>query len=77
MAETDERLTHEWASGETVDIAIKRQSPPADKARSPGFVWLGGFKSDMAGTKADVMVQTAASIGAPSLRFDYSGHGIS
>ncbi|MEM7666446.1 MAG: alpha/beta hydrolase, partial [Pseudomonadota bacterium] len=77
MAETDEQLAHEWASGETVDLAIRRQSPPDDKTAFPGFMWLGGFKSDMAGTKADVMVQTAAEIGAPSLRFDYSGHGVS
>ncbi|EFL89204.1 carboxylesterase [Ahrensia sp. R2A130] len=77
MSETDERLTHEWASGETVELAIKRQSHTNDNPTSPGFVWLGGFKSDMAGTKADVMVQTAMEIGAPSLRFDYSGHGTS
>ncbi|MEN0040641.1 MAG: alpha/beta hydrolase [Pseudomonadota bacterium] len=75
MAESEERLIHEWASGDTVELAVRRQKP--SEIVTPGFVWLGGFKSDMAGTKADMMVQTAAEIGAPSLRFDYSGHGIS
>ena len=42
-----------------------------------GFVWLGGLRSDMSGTKADVLVDQAAKLGVSSLRFDYSGHGVS
>ena len=41
----------------------------------PGFVWLGGFRSDMEGTKALAMVDEASGLGCASLRFDYSGHG--
>ena len=38
---------------------------------------LGGLRSDMSGTKADVLVDQAAKLGVSSLRFDYSGHGAS
>ena len=41
----------------------------------PALVWLGGFRSDMEGTKAERMEAFARSRGAASLRFDYSGHG--
>ncbi len=43
----------------------------------PGVVWLGGFRSDMTGTKAQAMVNWAQENGHASLRFDYSGHGAS
>lgn len=41
----------------------------------PGVVWLGGFMSDMASTKAAAIDQWAAGEGRSSVRFDYSGHG--
>jgi pimeloyl-ACP methyl ester carboxylesterase len=41
----------------------------------PGVVWLGGFRSDMLGTKAEFLDQWAAKTGRALLRFDYSGHG--
>jgi pimeloyl-ACP methyl ester carboxylesterase len=40
-----------------------------------GFFWLGGFKSDMQGTKAEALAALARETRRPSLRFDYSGHG--
>lgn len=40
-----------------------------------GIVFLGGFRSDMGGTKALHLAGWAASQGRPFLRFDYSGHG--
>lgn len=43
----------------------------------PTFVWLGGFKSDMAGTKAQALADWAQTRGQAFLRFDYSGHGCS
>ncbi len=43
--------------------------------RSPGVVWLGGFHSDMAGTKAEALDGWAAEKGRAFLRFDYFGHG--
>ncbi|MGA8322272.1 MAG: alpha/beta hydrolase [Xanthobacteraceae bacterium] len=42
---------------------------------SPGLVWLGGYKSDMQGTKAIALADLAANNGRACLRFDYSGHG--
>lgn len=41
----------------------------------PGVVFLGGFKSDMTGTKAQFLQAWAEDRGRPFLRFDYSGHG--
>jgi pimeloyl-ACP methyl ester carboxylesterase len=43
--------------------------------REPTIVWLGGFKSDMKGTKAEALSAFAARTGRAFLRFDYSGHG--
>jgi pimeloyl-ACP methyl ester carboxylesterase len=42
---------------------------------SPGLFWLGGFKSDMQGTKAQALDEWAASQKRACVRFDYSGHG--
>jgi len=41
----------------------------------PGIFWLGGFKSDMRGTKAEALAAHAAVAGRACVRFDYSGHG--
>jgi pimeloyl-ACP methyl ester carboxylesterase len=41
----------------------------------PGLFWLGGFKSDMKGTKAEALDAWAGAQGRACLRFDYSGHG--
>jgi pimeloyl-ACP methyl ester carboxylesterase len=43
--------------------------------KSPGVIWLGGFKSDMTGTKAAALDDWAARTGRAFLRFDYFGHG--
>jgi hypothetical protein len=43
--------------------------------KQPGIVWLGGFHSDMMGTKAQALDAWAASRGRAYLRFDYLGHG--
>ncbi len=45
------------------------------EGRGPTIVWLGGFKSDMKGTKAQMLSDFAAATGRAFLRFDYSGHG--
>lgn len=57
--------------------------PPADRTiavraregKSPGLFWLGGFKSDMKGTKAEALDRWAEANGRACVRFDYSGHG--
>src|SRR5437016_733681 len=57
------------ASGERA-IAVRR-----DEGGGPGLFWLGGFKSDMKGTKAEALSQWARRQGRACTRFDYSGHG--
>ena len=41
----------------------------------PTVVWLGGFRSDMAGTKAQAIADWALATGRAYVRFDYFGHG--
>ena len=53
-------------------IAYRRRT-----GHGPGIVFLGGFKSDMEGTKAQALDAWAAATGRAFLRFDYSGHGSS
>src|SRR6056297_1900990 len=45
------------------------------QGQGPGVVFLGGFKSDMEGTKALWLEEWARRTGHAFLRFDYSGHG--
>ncbi len=40
-----------------------------------GLVWLGGYRSDMLGTKADALDRWAIENGSACCRHDYSGHG--
>ena len=51
-------------------IAVRARAGAA-----PGLLWLGGYKSDMQGTKAQALVGWAAQQGRACMRFDYSGHG--
>jgi pimeloyl-ACP methyl ester carboxylesterase len=51
-------------------IAVRAQA-----GRELGVFWLGGFKSDMRGTKAQALAEWAAKAGRAYVRFDYSGHG--
>ena len=43
----------------------------------PGVVWLGGFRSDMTGTKAAHLHAWAEQTNRAYVRFDYFGHGAS
>jgi len=45
------------------------------KGKNLGVVFLGGFKSDMEGSKAQFLQSWAEEHGHSFLRFDYSGHG--
>ena len=61
-------------------IAYRRVPGPEGTAGTearPGLVFLGGFMSDMGGTKAQWLEGFAMRAGFPYLRFDYSGHGLS
>jgi pimeloyl-ACP methyl ester carboxylesterase len=41
----------------------------------PTVVWLGGFRSDMSGSKAQALAEWAQANGRAYLRFDYFAHG--
>ena len=58
--------------GDGVELAWRRIA-----GRGPGVVFLGGFRSDMTGTKAEDLAAFCAGTGRAFLRFDYSGHGAS
>jgi pimeloyl-ACP methyl ester carboxylesterase len=64
-AETHGRLEADGAA-----LAWRRIS-----GAGPTVVWLGGFHSDMAGTKAQALADWAQARGRAFLRFDYFGHG--
>ena len=53
-------------------IAYRRSA-----GEGPGVVFLGGFRSDMTGTKAAFLEGWARARGRAFLRFDYTGHGAS
>jgi pimeloyl-ACP methyl ester carboxylesterase len=55
-------------------LAYRRRAGAPAKA---GFVWLGGFRSDMEGGKAVALDAWAAAANRGYLRFDYFGHGAS
>ena len=55
--------------------ASRRIAVRARTGSTPGLFWLGGFKSDMQGTKALALDAWAAGQGRGCVRFDYSGHG--
>lgn len=56
-------------------IARRMRRAHGAGATRPGIFWLGGFKSDMRGTKASFLDDWARREGRAFLRFDYSGHG--
>ena len=49
----------------------------ASPGKSPGVVFLGGFMSDMTGTKAVAIEAHCRSQARAFVRFDYQGHGAS
>jgi pimeloyl-ACP methyl ester carboxylesterase len=63
--------TVEIGTGAAARVIAVRQRDGA----APGLFWLGGFKSDMRGSKAEALDQWAAAQGRACTRFDYSGHG--
>jgi len=63
-------LTFARSDGETIAYY-------AEVGQSPGILWLGGFHSDMTGTKAQAFSAWAARQRRAFLRFDYFGHGAS
>jgi len=78
-----------WVSNETAkgEAAGKTPGPaggllayrrlPARAKDLPTVVFLGGFNSDMMGSKATALAAFCAARGQAFLRFDYSNHGAS
>ena len=58
--------------GDGVQLAYRRIA-----GRTPGVVFLGGFNSDMTGSKAADLAAFCTEHDHAFLRFDYSGHGAS
>jgi len=54
----------------------QRRSSPANEGK-PGLIFLGGFASDMTGTKASFLDERCEKASLAYLRFDYRGHGAS
>src|SRR6202051_4076969 len=57
------------------DSSRRRIAVRARSGRAPGLFWLGGFNSDMRGTKAIALDAWASEHGRACVRLDYSGHG--
>ena len=70
MNDNSLKFLHIGDGAERRDIAVRAQAGAA-----PGLFWLGGYKSDMKGTKAVALADWAAQAGRACVRFDYSGHG--
>jgi pimeloyl-ACP methyl ester carboxylesterase len=56
-------------------VAARALAVHSREGAPPGLFWLGGFKSDMKGTKAQALDDWAQAAGRAIVRFDYSGHG--
>jgi pimeloyl-ACP methyl ester carboxylesterase len=61
--------------GQSKDSEARRIAVRARAGGAPGLFWLGGFKSDMQGSKAIELDAWAAEHHRACIRFDYSGHG--
>src|SRR5580692_8713759 len=70
MNDNSLRFLHIGDSAARRGIAVRAQAGAV-----PGLFWLGGYKSDMKGTKAVALADWAAQAGRGCVRFDYSGHG--
>ncbi|CAN5565287.1 alpha/beta hydrolase [soil metagenome] len=57
------------------DLRLAYLLTPGRDGKRCGCFWLGGFRSDMTGTKAEAVAAFAEASGRTCLRFDYSGHG--
>jgi pimeloyl-ACP methyl ester carboxylesterase len=62
--------------GDARRIAVSLQPPAAGNGLAH-LIWLGGYRSDMSGTKAVELAALAGRLGTGCVRFDYSGHGAS
>ena len=64
-------------TGDAMRTIAMRIRPAQPGHSGPALLWLSGYRSDMSGTKAIEMDGLAERLGLASIRFDYSGHGLS
>jgi pimeloyl-ACP methyl ester carboxylesterase len=70
MNQSAQRRVSVGSGGAARDVAVlSRTGGP------PGVFWLGGFRSEMIGSKAMALDAYGAATGLAVTRFDYSGHG--
>lgn len=70
MEDNDAPLPPSFIDGPHGRLAYRRV-----EGEGPTVVWLGGYASDMLGTKAEALAHWARDSGKGYLRLDYSGHG--
>ncbi|XWN32158.1 MAG: alpha/beta hydrolase [Devosia sp.] len=66
----DNTATHVAVPGSDLSLAVR-----VTEGKGPAVFWLGGFRSDMVGGKANALAQWGAANGRKVVRFDYRGHG--
>lgn len=76
MTEQAVEFLHIGTGDDARNIAFLHR-PATSQQDAPTLVWLGGYRSDMTGTKAVELDRFAAESGLACLRLDYSGHGAS
>ena len=76
MTEQAAEFLHIGMGEDARNIAFLHR-PATSRPDAPTLVWLGGYRSDMTGTKAVELDRFAAENGLACLRLDYSGHGAS
>jgi pimeloyl-ACP methyl ester carboxylesterase len=70
VQDTEPQFIEVGSGAEARRIAVRYRD-----GNAPILVWLGGYRSDMLGTKAEAINQWAAGRQLANLRHDYSGHG--
>ena len=76
ITNADPDMLEVGTGSESRQIAM-RILPAGSGNTLPTLIWLGGYRSDMTGTKAVELERHAADLGRACVRFDYSGHGAS
>ena len=66
-----------FSENRDIRLAYVRTAPSGEGCSLPAVMFLGGFKSDMMGTKAIYLEEQCAARGQEFIRFDYTGHGLS
>ncbi len=77
MSEPEPQFLDVAAAEDGTSRRIAYRTQPPVNAGGVSLLWLSGFASDMASTKATAVAEFAGKKGYGCTRFDYSGHGLS